>query len=361
MCLGHFNEHGMVELHKKNEAIRDIASLDCKVAKEVCNPIDFDNLRIFGCPAFVHMFNNERSKLDHVDTQFCKHRLPEGNNVKVSIVKTKAKTRISTSLSQEKQMAWSIYSKTEDQVYSLSPLLPDRVRNQHSTALKGKDTRKYTYLREIAQKHQHQRDEEKTRMKCLRLYFPLKKKYITIPKENLQDNSISGFRLAIKCQGKDRWMGSMMEEMESLHKNQNGVDLHGIATNHFCHINELKTMLSKEFDIKDLGLAKKILRMDIHMERSSKRLWLSQQSYVEKVLDKFGMSNTNLSNTPLTYHFKLTKHIDVRFHKSRKLMTFGQILLKKVHTFENATNMLINPVTTNKFKHCLDLLNISHC
>jgi len=40
--------------------------------------------------------------------------------------------------------------------------------------------------------------------------------------------------------------------------------------------------------MKDLGAAKKILRMEIHRDRSSKKLWLSQQGYVEKVLDKFG-------------------------------------------------------------------------
>lgn len=31
-----------------------------------------------------------------------------------------------------------------------------------------------------------------------------------------------------------------------------------------------------------------------------------------------------------------TKHIDVRFHEIRELMTSGQVLLRKVHTSENA-------------------------
>ena len=42
------------------------ASLDDKVAEEVWigNLIDFDNLKIFGCPFFVHISSDERYKLD---------------------------------------------------------------------------------------------------------------------------------------------------------------------------------------------------------------------------------------------------------------------------------------------------------
>ncbi|KAK2396531.1 hypothetical protein QL285_058180 [Trifolium repens] len=42
------------------------ASLEGKVAEEVWTgkPIDLDNLRIFGCPAFVHISSEDRSKLD---------------------------------------------------------------------------------------------------------------------------------------------------------------------------------------------------------------------------------------------------------------------------------------------------------
>uniref|UniRef100_A0A2N9EWG3 Copia protein n=1 Tax=Fagus sylvatica TaxID=28930 RepID=A0A2N9EWG3_FAGSY len=41
-----------------------------------------------------------------------------------------------------------------------------------------------------------------------------------------------------------------------------------------------------------------------------------------------------------------TKHIDVRFHKIRELIVTGDIVLKKVHTSENAADMLTKPVTT---------------
>ena len=53
------------------------------------------------------------------------------------------------------------------------------------------------------------------------------------------------------------------------------------------------------------------------------------------------------------------KHIDVRFHKIRELIATGDIVLEKVHTSENATDMLMKSVIITKFKHCLDLVNVS--
>lgn len=50
-----------------------------------------------------------------------------------------------------------------------------------------------------------------------------------------------------------------------------------IASNHLCGVNKLKSMLGKKFDMKDLGLAKKILGMEIHNDKRSRRLWLSQK------------------------------------------------------------------------------------
>jgi hypothetical protein len=60
------------------------------------------------------------------------------------------------------------------------------------------------------------------------------------------------------------------------------------------------------------------------------------------------------------YHAR-TKHIDVRFHKVRELVATGELLLKKIHDSENAVDMLTKPITADKFKHCLDLTNVSRC
>ncbi|KAK4382648.1 Retrovirus-related Pol polyprotein from transposon TNT 1-94 [Sesamum angolense] len=68
----------------------------------------------------------------------------------------------------------------------------------------------------------------------------------------------------------------------------------------------LKAMLSQEFDMKDLGATTKILGMEIHRDRGSRKLWLSQRGYVEKVLDRFEMSKAKSVSTPLENHFNLS-------------------------------------------------------
>ena len=79
-----------------------------------------------------------------------------------------------------------------------------------------------------------------------------------------------------------------------------------IATKSMIKVNKLKSLLSKEFDMKDLGAAKKILGMEIHKDRVSGRLWLSQHSYVKRVLKRFNMDNAKLVSTPLADHFILS-------------------------------------------------------
>jgi hypothetical protein len=49
-----------------------------------------------------------------------------------------------------------------------------------------------------------------------------------------------------------------------------------IATRSIMEVNKLKVLLSREFDMKDLGVAKKILRMKICRDKDAKRLWLSR-------------------------------------------------------------------------------------
>lgn len=60
------------------------------------------------------------------------------------------------------------------------------------------------------------------------------------------------------------------------------------------------------------------------------------------------------------YHARI-EHIDVRFHRIKELVSSSELLLEKVHTFENAVNMLTKPITINKFKHCMNLINVSKC
>jgi hypothetical protein len=79
-----------------------------------------------------------------------------------------------------------------------------------------------------------------------------------------------------------------------------------IAAKSIVEVNKLKVLLSREFDMKDLGTAKKILGMEIRRDRDAKRLWLSQADYVKKVFERFSMENAKLVSTPLANHFRLS-------------------------------------------------------
>ncbi|RVX19433.1 Retrovirus-related Pol polyprotein from transposon TNT 1-94 [Vitis vinifera] len=52
--------------------------------------------------------------------------------------------------------------------------------------------------------------------------------------------------------------------------------------------------------------SKKILGMEIHKDRASGRLWLSQYSYVKRVLERFNMDDAKPVSTHLANHFKLS-------------------------------------------------------
>ena len=47
-----------------------------------------------------------------------------------------------------------------------------------------------------------------------------------------------------------------------------------ISVKSTSEVNKLKILLSREFDMKDLGATKKILVMNIHRDRALWRLWL---------------------------------------------------------------------------------------
>ena len=68
----------------------------------------------------------------------------------------------------------------------------------------------------------------------------------------------------------------------------------------------LKAQLSSEFEMKDLGAAKKILGMEIKRDRNSRLLFLSQQNYIKKVLHRFNMHDAKSVSTPIAPYFKLS-------------------------------------------------------
>ncbi|GKE76390.1 hypothetical protein Tco_1542510, partial [Tanacetum coccineum] len=84
----------------------------------------------------------------------------------------------------------------------------------------------------------------------------------------------------------------MVEEMESLKEN------------HTYELVELPNGKKALKNKQDLGEAKQILGMRISQDMKEKKLWLSQEMYIEKILR---MHKAKSVGTPLAENFKLSK------------------------------------------------------
>lgn len=95
-----------------------------------------------------------------------------------------------------------------------------------------------------------------------------------------------------------------------------------IATKNKSNVQRLKGLLSAEFEMKDLGVASKILGMEIYRDINRKKLFLSQKGYIQKILSRFGMSTAKAVDTPCAASIHLfvafsPKSIEEREYMSR--------------------------------------------
>ena len=94
--------------------------------------------------------------------------------------------------------------------------------------------------------------------------------------------------------------------------------------------------------MKDLVLAKQILAMRITRNRKNNKLWLSQHNYIEKVLERFNISNCKPVSTSLATHFKLNSDKCPTSEKDKEEMkkvpyasSVGSLMYVMVCTREN--------------------------
>ncbi|MCO5606650.1 hypothetical protein L7F22_060838 [Adiantum nelumboides] len=79
-----------------------------------------------------------------------------------------------------------------------------------------------------------------------------------------------------------------------------------LAGKHKETLNTLKKELNSAFSMKDLGAAENILGMRIKRDRKKRLLFLSQDKYIQKVLERFHMADAKLFGVPLPPHTKLS-------------------------------------------------------
>lgn len=73
---------------------------------------------------------------------------------------------------------------------------------------------------------------------------------------------------------------------------------------------EVKKMLAKHFEIKDMGELTHFLGVKIVKKPQTAEICMSQTTYDKNVLDKFGIGNSKPVNTPVDINTKLVKHSD---------------------------------------------------
>jgi Reverse transcriptase (RNA-dependent DNA polymerase) len=72
-----------------------------------------------------------------------------------------------------------------------------------------------------------------------------------------------------------------------------------LATNDKGLLYEVKQFLSKNFDMKDMGEASYVIGIKIHRDRTQCILGLSQETYINKVLERFRMKDCSPSIAPI--------------------------------------------------------------
>jgi len=87
-------------------------------------------------------------------------------------------------------------------------------------------------------------------------------------------------------------------------------------------IDTLKRDLSSEFEMKDLGEAKKVLGMEIIRDRRSGKVSLTHKGYLKKVLQRFNIDKgMKFVSTPPAPHFKLSVTMSLKTVEEREYMT----------------------------------------
>ncbi|KAE8721370.1 hypothetical protein F3Y22_tig00016115pilonHSYRG00011 [Hibiscus syriacus] len=362
------------------------ASLAGKVAEEVWtgHDISFDNLRIFGCPAYVHVPADERSKLDAKSKEYiflgykkCVKGFKFWDPVAKKVVISRDVVFDEQSMLQQKQ-------DTTVVDFEQFPVEKPETSQPTSGGSTTDDLQDYSLARD--------------RVRRTNIKPPNRLSLEDLVSFTLivSSDDLVTFHDDVTSQENDKWMTAMVEEMESLNHNRTWelvplpegkkpigckwvykkpavtkkrgrssrlvwhtsiravlalvaswdlhlehmdvktAFLHGdleeqiymrqpealmmvllfflllyvddmlIAAKNMDDVIGLKTLLSQEFDMKDLGAVKKILGMEICRDRDSRKLRLSQRGYVEKMLERFAMSSAKPVSTPLANHFKLS-------------------------------------------------------
>jgi Reverse transcriptase (RNA-dependent DNA polymerase) len=91
-----------------------------------------------------------------------------------------------------------------------------------------------------------------------------------------------------------------------------------LASNDNNIMRETKKFLFNHFDMKDLDKASYVLGLKIHRDQNKGILGLSQQTYIDKIIKRYGMKNYKPGNTSVAKEdmFSLDQCLKIELEKS---------------------------------------------
>ena len=121
-----------------------------------------------------------------------------------------------------------------------------------------------------------------------------------------------------------------------------------LATNDKSLLYEVKQFISKNFDMKEMGEASYVIGIKIHRERSRDILGLSQETYINKVLERFNMKNCSPSVAPILKgdRFSLNQCLKNDFEREHMknipyTLAVGSLMYAQVYTKPDLTLHLL--------------------
>uniref|UniRef100_A0A2N9EUJ4 CCHC-type domain-containing protein n=1 Tax=Fagus sylvatica TaxID=28930 RepID=A0A2N9EUJ4_FAGSY len=314
-------------------------ALDGKVAEEVWTgqEVDYSFMRIFGCSAYVHISGEDRSKLDpkskkciflgfkkgveldELESQSDEE--PHSNDQEQDSTRSdrpKRNKRPPVRYGFEDLVSYALLTSSED---------PSTFQEAIESSEKDKWMEAMVEENESLSKNKTWELTELPKGKK-----PIGCKWVFKKKEAVSEKEGERFKARLVAKGYSQRHGIDYDEVfspvvrhtsiravlalvadQDLELEQLDVKtafLHGnLEEEIFMEQPEgfkLKSLLHKEFEMKDLGAAKKILGMEIRRDREARKLWLSQKNYIRKVLEKFSMLDAKPVSTPLANHFRLS-------------------------------------------------------
>jgi len=121
-----------------------------------------------------------------------------------------------------------------------------------------------------------------------------------------------------------------------------------LTTNDKKILHEIKKILSKKFEMKDLGEASFVLGIQIYRDHFRGILELSQKAYIEKVLERYDMQDCKPGNTSVAKgnKFNLSQYpknnLEVKeMHKIPYASAVGSLMYAQVCTRPDITFIVI--------------------